>query len=203
MIDEVIFDIETQKLFNEIGSYDPADLGVSIVSVYVRQVDANQREITGAMHSFWEQELPAMWELFKNAKRIIGFNSLKFDVPALKRVAPAEFSRLPHFDIMDHVRASLGHNLALDTLARYTLGKAKSDVGTNAVLYWKSQNPAQLQKLKDYCEMDVLITRDLYDFGVQNKHLNYIDKWNSEKSFAVDFSYPASVLDASKQIGLF
>lgn len=203
MITEVIFDCETQKLFSEITTNDPADLGVSLVSVYVRTVDDSQREITGSMYSFWESEIPAMWQHFRNAKRIIGFNSIKFDVPALIRMAPPEFAKLPHFDIMQSVRDVLGHSLSLNALATQTLGVTKTDVGTNAVLYWKSQDPAQLAKLKEYCEADVLITRDLYDFGVREKRLKYIDKFNTPREFAVDFSYPKEVIDASRQIGLF
>ncbi len=203
MIDEIIFDVETQKLFNEIMTNDPGDLGISIVSVYARQVDDEQNEIKGTMYSFWEDELPKMWDLFTNAKRIIGFNTVRFDVPALKKYAPPTFARLPHFDIMQTVRDALGHNLSLNALATETLEQKKVDVGTNAVVYWKSHDPESLAKLKYYCEADVLLTRDLYDYGVKHKHLKYMDKWNAKKQFPVDFSYPKSVVDASRQIGLF
>ncbi len=203
MINEVIFDCETKKLFNEIGSNDPADLGVSVVSLYARTVDDDQREISGTMYSFWEPDFPSMWPFFLQAKRIIGFNSIKFDVAALRPYAPPNFAKLPHFDIMDHVKSALDHYLSLNTLATSSLGAQKVDVGTNAVLYWKSQDPEQLAKLKYYCEADVAITRDLYDFGVREKKLKYIDKFNTPREFAVDFSYPKAVVDASKQIGLF
>lgn len=203
MITEVIFDCETQKLFSEITTNDPGDLGISLVSVYVRTVDETQREITGNMYSFWENELAGMWPHFLSAKRVIGFNSLKFDVPALKNYAPPTFTKLPHFDIMEHVRDALDHNLSLNVLATNTLGAHKTDVGTNAVLYWKSQNPEQLARLKSYCEADVLITRDLYDYGIREKKLKYMDKWNNLREFPVDFSYPEDVIDASRQIGMF
>lgn len=203
MINEVIFDCETQKLFNEISSNDPADLLISIVSVYVRSVDDTQRELSGKMYSFWEPELSQMWPYFTNAKRIIGFNSLKFDVPALSRQAPANFAKLPHFDIMAKEREALGFSLSLNALATQSLGQSKVDVGTNAVTYWKSHDPESLAKLKYYCEADVLLTRDLYDFGVREKKLKYMDKWNTVREFPVDFSYPKEVIDASRQIGLF
>lgn len=203
MIDEAIFDIETQKLFSEVEGGDPALLGVSIVSVYIRKVDDMQREVSGRMMSFWEQELAGFWPVIANVKRIIGFNSLKFDVPVLKPLAPPTFVRLPHFDIMNSVREALGHNLSLAVLVAESLGAAKTDNGLNAVEYWKSQDQGQLAKLKYYCEADVLLTRDLYDYGVLNKHLKYADKWNNHKSFPVDFSYPKDVIDASKQMGMF
>lgn len=203
MFTEIFFDIETQKLFNEIGSQDPADLGVSIVSVYKRTVNELQQEIAGTMMSFWEHELPALWGHFQSVHRIVGFNTLRFDIPALARVAPANFAKMPHLDMMKHVRDTLGHSLSLNALATETLGTAKTDVGTNAVLYWKQHDAESLAKLKYYCEADVLLTRDLYDFGVKNKLLKYVDKWNTKREFPVDFSYPKKVVDASRQIGLF
>ncbi len=203
MITEIIFDCETQKLFSEISSHDPADLGISIVSVYVRTVNDLQREINGTMYSFWESDLADMWPHFQSAKRIIGFNSLKFDVPALRNYAPPTFAKLPHFDVMAKVREALGFSLGLDHLATQNLGAHKTDVGTNAVIYWKHHDPESLAKLKFYCEADVLLTRDLYDYGVREKKLKYLDKWNTLKDFPVDFSYPKEVIDASRQIGLF
>lgn len=203
MITEVIFDCETQKLFSEITSGDPADLGISIVSVYVRTVNEFQQEISGKMYSFWESKLADMWKYFSGAQRIIGFNSIKFDVPALKKYSPTGFEKLPHFDIMKLVRDQLGFSLSLNHLAGQTLGKHKVDVGTNAVGYWKKHDGESLAKLKFYCEADVTLTKNLYDYGVMNKKLKYLDKWNNPRDIPVDFSYPAAVLDASRQIGLF
>lgn len=203
MITEVIFDCETQRLFNEIATTDAGDLGISLVSVYIREVNESQKEVGGKMRSFWENELPEMWEYFRSAKRIIGFNSLKFDVPALKNYAPTDFPKFPHFDIMKMVRDSLGFSLGLDHLATHTLGNHKTDVGTNAVQYWKKHDEESMAKLKNYCEADVALTRDLYDYGVANKKLKYLDKWNNPREINVDFSYPPEVLAASAQIGLF
>lgn len=203
MITEVIFDVETKRLFSEVEGNDPSLLGVSIVSAYIRQVDDEQHEISGEIRSFWEEDFPEMFRIMSEAKRIIGFNTLKFDVPALLPYAPENFSKFPHFDIMVHVRAKLGHYLSLSTLGKYTLGRDKTDVGTNAVMYWNQHDPASLKLLQEYCEADVMLTRDLYDFGVANRELKYIDNWNNVASFAVDFSYPKEVIDSTRQIGLF
>jgi hypothetical protein len=37
---EVFFDVETKKLFSEINTRAPGDLGVSVVSVYKRELDS-------------------------------------------------------------------------------------------------------------------------------------------------------------------
>lgn len=204
MITEVIFDIESQRLFSEVEANDPTKLGVSIVSAYIREVNENQDEIRGVMRSFWEHELDTLWPILAAAKRVIGFNTLKFDVPVLAPYAPADsLTKLPHLDIMQSVRSALGHSLSLAHLGEHTLGRGKTDVGTNAVIYWKAHDEESLAKLKQYCEADVALTRDLYDYGVKNKHLKYVDNWNNPQTFPVDFSYPKEVIDLSRQIGLF
>jgi DEAD/DEAH box helicase domain-containing protein len=203
MIIEVFFDVETKSLFRDIGSSDPMGLGISIVSVYRRVLDLTLTETSGEMRSFWEAELPDMWALMRDATRVIGFNTLKFDNPALAPYAPTDFKSLPHFDIMQHVRNALGRNLSLATLAQYTLGKGKTDTGLNAVTYFRKGDPESLAKLKMYCEADVALTRDLYDYGLAHKHLKYIDAWNNVKELPVDFSYPSEVLAKELQMGLF
>lgn len=125
MIIEVFFDVETKSLFRDIASSDPRGLGVSIVSVYRRTLDHTLRETAGEMRSFWEDELPDMWQMFQDATRVIGFNTLKFDNPTLAPYAPADFAGLPHFDIMQQVRNALGRNLSLAALAQHSWGKTK------------------------------------------------------------------------------
>ena len=83
MVTEVIFDIETKKLFEEIAGFNPADLGVSLVSLYKRTLNDKGDEIKGEMFSFWGDDLTNLWPHFTNVDRCIGFNSLHFDVPAL------------------------------------------------------------------------------------------------------------------------
>lgn len=203
MITEIIFDIETKKLFNEIETDNPSDLGVSLVSVYRRTLTSHMDEISGEMMSFWETDFDRMWPLFREAKRIVGFNSLKFDVPALAPLSPLPFTKLPHFDMMQAVREELGRNLSLNHLSEHTLGRSKTDSGVNAVEYFKKGDPESLSKLQHYCEQDVLLTRDLYDRGLETGILRYLDQWNNPKTVTVDFSYPKEVVDSSRQIGLF
>jgi len=187
---EVIFDLETQNWFDETGTTDPGDLKVSVVSLYTRVIDANLKEIKGEMLSFWEHELEKMWKYFREADRIIGFNSINFDVPALRPYAPADFSRLPHFDILNQVKETFGRRISLNRIAKDTLGQTKIDSGANAVKYWRKGDRESLAKLKKYCEADVTITRDIYDHGLHHRHLRFTDHWNNPRLIAVDFSYP-------------
>jgi len=198
---EVIFDTETKKFFDEIDDFDPGKLGVSIVSVYARTLDSSFHEVQGAMESFWEADFPKMWDMFGKADRIIGFNSIGFDVPALAPYSPIPFTKLKHFDILDEIKKSLGKRMSLDSLAKATLGKAKSDQGINAIKYWNEHSEESLAKLKKYCEMDVAITRDLYDHALHNGVLKYTDFWNEKHDIKLDFGYPKT--EEEKQATLF
>jgi DEAD/DEAH box helicase domain-containing protein len=198
---EVIFDVETKRFFDEIDSGDPSELGVSIVSVYSRTLDDQFEEVSGKMESFWEKEIPLMWERFQRADRVVGFNSVRFDVPVLSPYADFPLEKLPHFDILEKVKEAHGRRIKLDVIARDTLGSSKSDHGANAVKYFKSGDKSSLERLRKYCEMDVEITRDIYDFGLKRGILKLTDHWNTPREITVDFSYPQD--GASSQIGLF
>ncbi|MCL4384331.1 ribonuclease H-like domain-containing protein [Patescibacteria group bacterium] len=201
MLTEVIFDIETKKLFDEIIGFNPADLGVSLVSLYKRTLNENGREIKGEMLSFWDSELPSLWAHFSNVDRIIGYNSIHFDVPALAPLCPYDLKKIPHLDIMDKLKEKTGFRVGLNAVASETLGITKTDNGINAVLYWLEHSTSSLKKLKEYCEHDVLVTKEVYDYGRTHGHLKYKDKWNTPRTITVDFSYPMDPL--SQQMGLF
>ncbi|KKQ91767.1 MAG: DEAD/DEAH box helicase domain protein [Microgenomates group bacterium GW2011_GWC1_39_7b] len=187
---EVIFDTETKKFFDEIDGYDASKLGVSIASVYSRTLDGDFKVIDGKMQSFWEKDFNEMFKLFERADRIIGFNSIGFDVPALSPYFPGHWSKLKHFDILDSIKKIEGKRVSLDSLAKATLGSRKNDSGENAVKYWKAGDTESLAKLRKYCEMDVEITTKIYDHALQNGFLKYIDFWNETHEVKLDFSYP-------------
>ncbi len=183
---ETIFDLETKTFFDETGTSDPADLGVSVVSLYFRNTETGEGEIK----SFWEQDFDTMWKYFRDADRLIGFNSKNFDVPALSPYSPPDFAKLNHFDILEKIRDASGHRTSLNRIAKDTLNNTKSDNPANAITYWNDHSPASLKKLQEYCEQDVILTRDVYDFVLKNKYLKFTDYWNNPRQLDLDFSYP-------------
>jgi DEAD/DEAH box helicase domain-containing protein len=187
---EIIFDTETKKFFDEATGNDPSKLGVSITSAYIRTLDENLREVEGRMQSYWEKDFPELFKLFEKADRIVGFNSIGFDVPALSPYFPSHWAKLKHFDILAEIRKIENRRTSLNSLAKATLNSSKNDVGENAIFYWEKGDPESLAKLQKYCEMDVVITKDIYDHAVKNKLLKYIDFWNETHEVKLDFSYP-------------
>lgn len=202
MFNEVIFDLETKSFFVEDGKFDPSRFGVSIVSLYHRKLDESFKEIEGETLSFWEKDFAEMWKIFQGANRIIGFNSISFDVPALSPYSPFGFSKLPHFDILDEIKKIAGHKTSLHKIAKATLGLQKTDSGENAVLYWEKGDKRSLGLLQKYCEDDVKITKDIYDYVLKNKSLKFTDYWNNPREIRIDFSYTLKN-DVSPQASLF
>jgi DEAD/DEAH box helicase domain-containing protein len=212
---EVIFDIETKKFFDDINARKPEDLGISIVSAYRREIDRDLKELSGEMRSFWPTDAKAMvgkeelffdemWSWFEEADRIIGYNSLGFDVPAVNGVYKGDFFKLKHFDVMKIIKDVFGHRVKLDSVAKECLGEGKNASGADAVTWWAKGDPVSLANLKKYCEMDVEVTKGVYDFGMKNKKLKFKDHWNELREIEVDFSYPVEEpVVIKQQMGLF
>lgn len=217
---EVIYDVETKKIFDEIVGNNPADLGISIVSVYRREVDKDFNEISGEMKSFWTPDAKEklsgeslffedMWSWFEEADRIIGYNSLGFDNPAMNGVYDkGDFTKLKHFDVLEEIRKAWGHRVKLDSVAKETIGAGKIAGGLDAVKWWNLGDPESLANLKKYCEMDVEVTTKVYDFARKFGKLKFKDRWNEYREVEVDFSYPVEVEEieekpAEMQMGLF
>lgn len=204
---EVIYDIETKKIFDDIKTNNPADLGISIVSAYRREVDELGNELNGEMKSFWESDFDNMWSWFEEADRIIGYNSFGFDNPAMNGIySKGDFTKLKHFDVLEEIRKVFGHRVKLDSVAKETIGVGKIAGGLDAVKWWSLGDANSLANLKKYCEMDVEVTTRVYDFARKNKMLKFKDRWNEYREIVVDFSYPKEPVHEKlpeMQMGLF
>ena len=171
MSKEIVFDIET------VGDIrDQASMKVTVVSVYQYE--------TAIYRSFDEHELGDLWPVLEKAERLIGFNSAFFDVPILNRYYPGDLSRLPQLDILQVVKDSTGKRFKLNDLARATLQKEKSGHGLDAARWYEE---GKIDEIKKYCEQDVLITKELYEYGRKNKMLYFPDISGALVPFAVNF----------------
>lgn len=171
MKDHIVFDLETQHEFSEVGGRDyPHLLKVSVVCCYSYLHDK--------FFTFEEAEIPAFEAMLKNAGLVIGFNTKYFDYaviqPYLKEVV---IKTLPSCDLMEDVTNVLGHRLSLDSIAQATLGTQKSGHGLDAIRYFREGN---MEKLKSYCLDDVRITRDVFEYGKQHGAVKYTSKYSSD-----------------------
>ncbi len=190
----VVFDVETKKAFDEVGGYFPEKLGVSVSGVWYGEEGSE-----GTLRGFREEEFSEMFKIFESADRIVGFNSIDFDMATLKPYYIGDLLKLPNFDILQEVEKKVGYRVKLDALAKETLGIQKGGNGLDAITYY---HEGDWEKLSKYCLQDVEITRDLYLHAVKTGELKFKNKWNELVTVAVDFSYTAKK-DTSVQVTLF
>ena len=165
-------------------------LGVSVVGVYTYADDT--------LRCYEEKDFPLMEEVFRNASRIIGFNSKHFDVPVLQPHVKVPLASIPHLDLMEDVESHLGFRVSLDNLAKMNLGTQKSGHGLDAITWWRE---GKLDMLKKYCLDDVRITRDIYEFGKKNGHV--VAETRTEPKVSIPVKWHMPVTASTAQVSLF
>lgn len=192
----IVFDLETQYSFDEVGGQDHLDkLKISVLGAYLYR--------TSEYVIFEEKELSKFEELLLSRPLLVGFNSKRFDCAVLQPYVRVDLKGLPHLDILEEFVKAVGHRIKLDSLAQATLGVGKSGSGLDALKYWRE---GQIDKLKKYCLDDVKITKDIYEYGAQHGKLHYISKYNLEKRLAKvswKIENPEEDEADQRQMGLF
>lgn len=162
---EVVLDIETRNTFQDVGAYNPSLLEVSLVGVYFYETDT--------FESFMKEDLPKLWPRLERADRIIGYNLIGFDYPCLQTLYTGNLLKLPTVDLLIEIEKKLGFRIKLDDVAQATLGVGKSGHGLMAVEYWRK---GEIDKLREYCLQDVRVTRDVYEYAMQQGEVSYTDR---------------------------
>jgi DEAD/DEAH box helicase domain-containing protein len=173
----VYFDIESQKLFNEVGGRDASRLLLACAVTW--STARNDFAV------YWENDAPALIAELKSADRVVGFNIIGFDYEVLKPYAPNEnFRAFRTTDMLQDIYRTLQFRLSLDTIARATLGTTKTADGVQSVEWFKN---GELDKVAEYCKSDVDITRRVYEFGRDNGFVHYYSKLGSKLKVAVNW----------------
>lgn len=173
----VVFDLETQKLADEVGGWrNIAKMRVSLAVTYCQQ---------GGFCTFSEDEVPKLVEQLKAAELVVGFNQMRFDYEVLTAYTKENLRTLPNLDILQHVESAIGFRLPLNHLAEITLGRQKSGHGTDAAAWFRE---GRMDLIEKYCRDDVRLTRDLYLFGLENGFLKYKRKDRRIAQVIVDWA---------------
>lgn len=159
----VIIDLETKHTFRQFK--DPKRLGVSIVAIFDYK---NNQQLT-----FLEKEINSLFPILENASYIIGYNIKEFDLPVLQAYYPGRIESFSVFDLIEDIKEKTGKRLALNDLLQATLNKRKTGHGLQAINYYQE---GEWEKLKKYCLDDVLLTKELFEYGVKNKKIYYLDE---------------------------
>ena len=160
----VFFDLETQRIFDEVGGrHNIRMLGLAVAVTY-STADETFRH-------YLEQDAARLIADLEAADRVVGFNLLTFDYEVL-RAYNADFAPPDTVDMLDQIYRRLGFRVSLDNLATTTLGVSKSADGLQAVRWFRE---GRIQQVLEYCQQDVEVTRRLHEYGHQNKHLKFRD----------------------------
>ena len=165
-MNDVFFDLETQKSIQEVGGRE--NLRLLRMSVAVTFSTA-----TNDFKSYTESDVPALIADLKSADRVIGFNLLQFDYPVLKFYTQERLSDLPTLDLLEDIYNKLGFRLGLDALAAATLNAKKSADGLAAIRWFRE---GKIDQLIAYCRDDVAITRRLFEAGRDQGFVQYVDR---------------------------
>lgn len=160
----VVFDLETQNIFHDVGSSDPSLLSISVVSVYDKATD---KYTTVAV-----DELHAIWPIIESADALVGYNSNHFDIPILNKYYPGDLRHIKSIDLLEEIKESLGRRLRLDSVAQATVGSKKSADGLQAVRWWQE---GKIDKIKSYCEQDVRVTKEVFEYALEHGHIKFKD----------------------------
>ncbi len=173
----VYFDVETQKLFEDVGGRDASKL---LLACGVTWSTARNDFAV-----YWEKDAAALVAELKSADRVVGFNSISFDYEVLKPYVPNEnFRTFRSTDMLQDIFRTLNFRLSLDSIARATLGTTKTADGVQSVEWFRN---GELDKVAEYCKADVDITRRIYEFGRDNGFVNYYSKLGSKLKVAVNW----------------
>jgi DEAD/DEAH box helicase domain-containing protein len=163
----LVFDIETRNTFQEVGSSSPADLDISVVSIYNSETDETS--------SFLQEDFNKMWPLFEKTSAIIGYNTEHFDIPLLNKYYAGNLESIKSIDLMVYIKESLGRRPKLDDIAAATLGNKKSAHGLEAVKWWKE---GKIKEIIKYCEIKDAIQfmktcKKIYNLKSQIHHYHF------------------------------
>jgi DEAD/DEAH box helicase domain-containing protein len=173
----VYFDLESQKLFEEVGGRNASQL---LLACGVTWSTARNDFAV-----YWEKDAAALIAELKSADRVIGFNIISFDYEVLKPYAPNEnFRSFRSTDMLVDIFRTLGFRLSLDSIAKATLSATKTANGLQSVEWYKN---GELDRVAEYCKADVDITRRVYEFGRDNGFVYYYSKLGSKLKVVVNW----------------
>lgn len=166
----VFFDLETQKLFRDVGGRDPSKLLLACAATW----STDRKEF----RTYWEKDAAALVAELKEAGMVIGFNIVNFDYQVLRPYAGGlNFASVRSLDMLSEIYKKLGFRLSLDSIAKATLGETKAADGLQSVEWFRH---GELDKVAEYCRSDVDLTRRVYEFGRDNGFVYYYSRLGSK-----------------------
>jgi len=191
-MDTLVFDIETSNFFTDpaVGWNNFEALNISVVGVYSYDQDK--------YFCYEPAERAELEKLFKNATRLVGFSSNKYDVPVLNLyfkenglVPELDLWKKDRVDLLEEIEMATGHRIGLGKLAEANLGMQKSHHPSEAITLYKE---GKMDELKEYCTLDVRLTKELYDKFKKDRMLLVPKRFTGELE---EVKFPANAIQTS------
>lgn len=163
----LVFDLETQRSFKDVGKQNLHKLGISVVCMFDYQ--------TQSYESYEEKDILKLDKRIREADLLIGFNIRRFDLPVLAPYLFTPIDNLPVLDLIEAVEKARGHRASLDSIAQPTLNLRKSGSGIDALALYQE---GKIKELKRYCLDDVRLTKDVYEYGKQHEKVFFTSSWD-------------------------
>ena len=175
----VYFDLETQKLAQEVGGWSNIDKMKLAVGVTY----STER---GDYAVYLEEDVDALIEELTSADVVVGFNTRRFDYvvlsPYLKK--GVSLRKIRSVDMLEHIHKAAGYRVKLDSLATATLGETKSADGLQSVQWFKE---GKIDQIIEYCKKDVEVTKKLYEYGAQHDSVSFTDRYGKRKTVWINW----------------
>ncbi len=168
------FDIETTNTFDEVGSPNAADLDLAVICVHDNETDE--------MTHYFKEDLSKLWPLIEQADMLVSYNGDHFDIPLLNKYYAGDLTQIKSLDLLVEIRKTLGRRIKLDDVASATLGQKKSADGLQSIVWWRQ---GKIDEVVAYCKQDVVVTKNVYDYAMQNGHVLY-EKNGIKEQIALD-----------------
>ena len=171
------FDLETQKSAEDVDGWGNIHLmGLAVGVVW----DSMEQKY----FSYLENEASKLVEKLRTANLVVGFNVKKFDYGVLQPYADFDLHEITTFDMLDDIKVKLNHRLSLNHLAENTLNSKKSADGLISLQWYKE---GKIDKIVEYCQQDVKVTRDLFEYGEKHGYIKYKARSGVAKDLKVDW----------------
>lgn len=140
----------------------------------------------------------ALLDYLNHHDLVVSYNGMRFDLAVLWGAAgkpkverAGNVLMRPHHDLQGRmvdllvdVRQAVGHLVSLKDLAEASLGNTKLADATTAPVLWRKGQRLEVIK---YCRGDVILTRDLYLYGLEHGQVRYFDRKGRERIVAVQW----------------
>ncbi len=171
------FDLETQKSAEDVGGWGNIHKMGLAVGVVWDSLDQK-------FFTYEEKDAAQLVDKLRTADLAVGFNIIGFDYTVLQPYSDFDLEEINTFDMLVDVKKNLGFRLSLNHLAQHTLNAKKSADGLVSLQWYKE---GKIDKIIQYCQQDVEITRDLFLFGEKHGYVNYQSRSGNPLQLAVNW----------------